>query len=107
LVEFAARPHQCREEARLLTIGCNLQTSEPTLSDSAFLVNGRVAVSDIPLSAGAAKLEVSVWTRNLLNEAYAFLKNGGPTPTAPKSALGTFGIYNEPRTFGIDATIRW
>jgi iron complex outermembrane receptor protein len=82
-------------------------SSDPTLGDSAFLVNGRVAVSDIPLSAGAAKLEVSVWTRNLFNEAYAFLKNGGPTPTAPKSALGTFGIYNEPRTFGIDATIRW
>jgi iron complex outermembrane receptor protein len=81
--------------------------SDPTLSDSAFLVNGRIAISDIKLGASGPTAEISVWSRNLFNEAYVFLRNGGPTPTAPKSALGAFGIYNEPRTFGADVTLRW
>lgn len=84
--------------------------SDPTLSDSAFLMNGRISVSDIRLGAAGPKLELSVWSRNLLDKAYVFLRNGGPTVVNGKltpSALGAFGIFNEPRTFGADATLRW
>jgi len=42
---------------------------------------------------------VSVWARNLLDRDYVFLKNFS-------SALGTYGIYNEPRTYGLEARIR-
>jgi iron complex outermembrane recepter protein len=70
-------------------------------------VNARVAVSEIALGSSGPKLDLSIWSRNLLNEEYAFLKNGGPTPTVPRSALGMFGIFNEPRTFGADITLTW
>jgi iron complex outermembrane receptor protein len=82
-------------------------SSDPTKSDRAFLVNGRFAISDIAIGNAGTTFDVSVWARNLLNEQHAFLINGGPTPTAPKSALGAFGIFNEPRTYGVDLTMKW
>jgi iron complex outermembrane receptor protein len=74
-------------------------TTDPTLSDSSFIVNGRLALSEIPLSDGAA-LQVALWSRNLLDEDHAFLKNHS-------AALGTYGIFNEPRTFGVEATVKF
>lgn len=70
------------------------------LTDSAFLVNARLAVTDIEFSSGHT-LELSLWSRNLLNEAHLFLK-GFNTATR-----FTSGIYNEPRTYGLDLTIRY
>jgi len=74
-------------------------TTDPTLSDSSFIVNGRLAVGDIPLSHGDSSMELAVWSRNLLDESHAFLRNFN-------SALGTYGIYNEPRTFGVEARFK-
>ena len=75
------------------------QTTDPTLSDSNFIVNGRLALSDIRMTNGAA-LQVSLWSRNLLDEKHIFVKNFN-------AALGTYGIYNEPRTFGAEARVRF
>jgi len=75
-------------------------TTDPTLSDSAFLVNARLALSDIKLNGDSSTLQLSLWSRNLLDEAHAFLKN-------TNAALGTYGIYNEPRTFGVEASVKF
>jgi iron complex outermembrane receptor protein len=69
------------------------------LSDPSTVVNGRIALSDIPVADGL-RLQVAVWSRNLLNEQHAFLRNFN-------ASLGTYGIFNEPRTFGIEASIRY
>ena len=72
-------------------------SADPTLSDSYFLVNGRVSLADIRLQAGPA-VELALWGRNLFDEQHAFLRNRS-------AALGTYAIYNEPRTFGVEARL--
>jgi iron complex outermembrane receptor protein len=68
-------------------------------SDSAFIVNGNLALADIDLR-GDAKLTVSVWSRNLLNEQHLFYKSVSKT-------TGTSGMFNEPRTFGVQGQIQF
>jgi iron complex outermembrane receptor protein len=68
--------------------------------DSAFIVNGRVALADIALNGGGATLGVSVWTRNLFNEQHLFYKALSPL-------IGTYGFFNERRTFGGEVNIRF
>lgn len=74
-------------------------TTDPTLSDASFIVNARVALSDIRVADGA-KLELALWVRNLADEQHAFLKN-------TNAALGEYGIFNEPRTFGAEARVKF
>jgi iron complex outermembrane receptor protein len=75
-------------------------TTDPTLSDDSFIVNGRVALADIGLSDTGARLEVAVWSRNLLDEKHVFLRN-------TNASLGVYGIYNEPRTYGVEGRVRF
>ena len=75
-------------------------SADPTKSDSSFVVNGRLSLADIRLAQSGATIDVSLWSRNLLNRQYLFLKNFN-------AALGTYGIFNEPRTYGVEATIRF
>ncbi|MDR6533531.1 iron complex outermembrane receptor protein [Caulobacter rhizosphaerae] len=75
-------------------------TTDPTRSDKSFTVNGRLALADIRLGDGAPDLQLSVWSRNLTNESYAFLRN-------TNAALGRYAIYNEPRTFGVEANVKF
>jgi iron complex outermembrane receptor protein len=74
-------------------------SADPTLSDKPFVVNGRIGITAIPLKGGRAELELSVWARNLLDHDFVFLRNFS-------SALGTYGIYNEPRTYGVEARLK-
>jgi iron complex outermembrane receptor protein len=68
-------------------------------SDSSFLVNGRLSLAEIPMNS-AAKLEVALWSRNLLNEEHSNF-------TLFNAALGKFKVFNEPRTFGVQGTVRF
>jgi len=98
-VPFMGAMFEAHADANL-SDGYYTSTTDPTLSDSSFIVNGRLAVADIPLAEAGAHMAVSVWSRNLLNEQHAFLKNFNP-------ALGTYAIFNEPRTYGIEATVKY
>ncbi len=81
--------------------GHRSNVGEATLTESSFLVNGRIAAADIDIGHGAA-FEVGIWSHNLLNEQHTFYYSRGAF-----TAFGAYGIYNEPRTFGIDATLRF
>ena len=74
--------------------------SDPTKTDASFIVNGRIAIGDIHMAHSSPALELSVWSRNLLNESHAFVKSNGG------ASLGYYGIFNEPRTVGIQASIK-
>jgi iron complex outermembrane receptor protein len=74
-------------------------SSDPTKSDKPFVVNGRLGLTAIRLNDQGAQLELSVWARNLLDRDYVFLRNFC-------AALGTYGLYNEPRTYGLEARIK-
>lgn len=71
------------------------------LTDSSFVVNGRLALGGLRMANGAA-LELSLWSRNLFNEQHLFVRSH-----AAYAAGGDYGIFNEPRTFGLDGTIRF
>lgn len=73
---------------------------EQTLTDSSFIVNARLALADVPMGDSGARAEFAVWARNLLDEAHLFYKSRSAT-------LGTYGIFNDPRTYGIDVSIRF
>ena len=68
--------------------------------DKALVFNGRLALADIDMGQSDAKLTVALWARNLFNEQHLFYKSG--TPTA-----GVQGFFNDPRTFGIEANIKF
>ncbi|MBV8685320.1 MAG: TonB-dependent receptor [Alphaproteobacteria bacterium] len=86
-----------------------------TKNDSSFIVNGRVALADVPLSSSGQKLTLGVWARNLLDEQYVYRRDpsnglpGAPTTSVTtgsiNNVLGDYGNFNAPRTFGVEATV--
>ncbi len=68
--------------------------------DPGFVVNGRIGITDIALNDTGARLSVSAWSRNLLNEQHMFYKG-------LNTLTGLSGFFNEPRTYGLEATVRF
>ena len=95
-----------------------------TKNDASFVVNGRVSVLDIGLGAGDQKLTFGFWARNLLNTQYVYRRDpSNSLPSVQSTAvtgvanitriannggiLGDYGNFNMPRTFGVDASIKF
>jgi iron complex outermembrane receptor protein len=95
-----------------------------TKADASFIVNGRISLTDIDLGAGDSRLTVSLWSRNLFNNQYVYRRD--PSNSLPavqttaaagvpnillvgnnSSVLGDYGNFNMPRTFGVEANIRF
>ena len=74
--------------------------SEPVKTDSSFIVNGRLALADIPMGMARSKMTVAVWARNLFDEAHIYRRSAANAAT-----LGEYGNFNAPRTFGVEASI--
>ncbi|MCB1677999.1 MAG: TonB-dependent receptor [Halioglobus sp.] len=75
---------------------------EPTqnatsMIDGRALVNGRLTLTDIPL--GHTTLEIALWGKNLTDEEYRL-------NTVPFGAW-TVSYYGDPRTYGLQASIRF
>jgi iron complex outermembrane receptor protein len=68
--------------------------------ESGLIFNGRVAIADIEMGHGGAKLTVSAWARNLFNEEHVFLKSAAATS-------GVAGFFNEARTFGGEVNMKF
>jgi len=66
-------------------------------NDQSFVVNGRLAIADIPTGAGGPTLEVALWSRNLLDEQYVYRRD-----PSNRNTIGDYGNFNTPRTFGIE-----
>lgn len=75
-------------------------STDPTFSDSTLVVNARVAISDIRLKDTGGDLQIAVWARNLLDEDHAFLRN-------TNASLGQYAIFNDPRTYGVEARLKF
>ncbi|WP_245656682.1 TonB-dependent receptor [Novosphingobium naphthalenivorans] len=74
--------------------------NESTRTDKSFVVNGSIALADIPMGEGGQKLTVSAWSRNLLNTTYIYRRSA-----ANDKVLGDYGNFNPPRTFGLEAQV--
>jgi iron complex outermembrane receptor protein len=88
--------------------------SEPVQTESSFIVNGRLALTDIEMNEAGTKLQVSLWARNLLNEAHIYRRSAANSSPVIDSisgipsysgVLGDYGNFNAPRTFGIEASV--
>jgi iron complex outermembrane recepter protein len=66
--------------------------------DSSLLVNARLSLADIAL--GKSNMTVSLWARNLLDREQVFYRTLSTT-------TGSSGIYNEPRTYGLEVSFRY
>ena len=97
-----------------------------TKNDASFVVNGRLSVLDIGMGGGSSKLNVGIWGRNLFDNQFVYRRdpsnsipqvqnNRAAATTVPNlltvgnlgNTLGDYGNFNMPRTFGIDATIKF
>jgi len=76
--------------------------NEPVKADKTFVVNGRIALADIPMSNNGQKLTVSAWARNLFDNSFVYRRSN-----ANGNVLGDYGNFNAPRTFGFEATVNF
>ena len=76
--------------------------SESVKTDSSFIVNGRIALADIPLSAQGQKATLSLWSRNLLNEQHIYRRSD-----ANIAVLGSYANFNPPRTIGLEGSVNF
>jgi iron complex outermembrane recepter protein len=74
---------------------------EQTLTDDYVVVNGRLVLADVPIGREGTTADFSLWVRNLLEEDYIFYKS------ANASTGVTFGVFNDPRTLGLDVRVRF
>jgi len=91
---------------------------EPTKTDPSFVVNGRIALTDIAINANN-KVTLSLWSRNLLNHTYIYRRSAAnSTPvlnyngttlvsTNYGGILGDYGNLNPPRTWGFEVSAKF
>ncbi|MGN6358060.1 MAG: TonB-dependent receptor [Novosphingobium sp.] len=76
--------------------------AESAQTESSFIVNGSLALTDIPLNSSGVKGTLSVWARNLFNEDHIYRRSD-----ANNSILGSYANFNPPRTFGLQGTVNF
>ncbi len=91
-------------------------------ADESFIVNGRISLLDI--GAGDTKFNVGIWGRNLFDNQLVYRRDpSNSLPAVQTTAvagvpnitrignnggiLGDYGNFNMPRTFGIDASVKF
>jgi iron complex outermembrane recepter protein len=76
--------------------------NEDVRTDKSFIVNGRLSLADIPMSDAGQALTVALWARNLLNGSHIYRRSN-----ANGLVLGDYANFNAPRTFGLEATVKF
>jgi iron complex outermembrane receptor protein len=56
----------------------------------------------IPLTSSGVTGTLSLWTRNLFNEAHIYRRSN-----ANSALIGDYGNFNPPRTFGVEGTVKF
>jgi iron complex outermembrane receptor protein len=88
--------------------------NEPTRNEKSFIVNGRISLADIRMGDAGQGLTISLWGRNLLNESHIYRRSNANgtlvtvlNSTTQPTVLGDYANFNPPRTFGVEATIKF
>ncbi len=84
--------------------------NEPVLADKSFIVNARLAIADIAMGEGGQTLTFSAWARNLLNEQHIYRRSNAnrvPIDGNFRTVVGDYANFNAPRTFGVEATVKF
>ena len=89
-----------------------------TRNDASLVFNGRISLMNVEMGSGGQKLTVGLWGRNLFNTQYVYRRDptqalpGAPGSTNVRSGsianvLGDYGNFNMPRTYGLDASLKF
>ncbi|WP_298200449.1 TonB-dependent receptor [Novosphingobium sp.] len=89
-----------------------------TKNDASFIINGRLALADIPVGADSARtVTIAAWVRNMFDMQYVFRRDPSNSLAQVQSSnalvgtvgntMGDYGNFNAPRTFGIEASIKF
>jgi iron complex outermembrane recepter protein len=84
--------------------------NENVKADPSFIVNASVALADIPMGSFGQAMTVSLWARNLFDVEYIYRRSNAnrvPIDGNFLTVLGDYANFNPPRTFGIEATVRF
>jgi iron complex outermembrane receptor protein len=84
-----------------LADGYYSSSAETGITQDSSVVNARFALRDVGIG-GRQTLDLSLWSRNLFDDDYTFYESN-----QLYSRVGTTGMFNEPRTWGVDATIHF
>jgi iron complex outermembrane recepter protein len=76
--------------------------NEAVKNEKSFLVNVRLSLADIPVSDAGQQLTIALWSRNVFNESHIYRRSN-----ANGSVLGDYGNFNAPRTFGLEASVKF
>ena len=76
--------------------------SEDVRTDSSFVVNGRIALTDIRMGDSGQKFTVSLWSRNLLNASNIYRRSASNA-----KVLGDYANFNPPRTYGVEGRVKF
>jgi len=71
------------------------------LTDSSFIVNSRLSLAEIQTGSDQS-LTLSLWSRNLLNEQHIYRRS-----EENRTTLGDYANFNEPRAYGIEASVKY
>ncbi len=88
----------------------NTFDNEPVLADKSILVNARVSLADIEMSDAGQKLTIALWSRNLFNEQHIYRRSNAnrvPLDGNFRTVVGDYANFNTPRTFGVEATLKF
>ncbi|WP_369059395.1 TonB-dependent receptor [Caulobacter sp. 73W] len=76
----------------------------PEKTDDAFVVNARASLANWQVAEGQ-NITVSVWSRNLLNNDYIYRRS--TEGRSGSNAIGDYANFNEPRTFGLEISLKY
>ncbi len=76
--------------------------NEDVQNEKSFLVNARLSLADIPVSDAGQQLTIALWSRNLFNESHIYRRSNANGPV-----LGDYANFNAPRTFGLEASVKF
>ena len=78
-------------------------------ADPSFITNARLSLANIA-NSGGQDLTLSIWTRNLFNEQHIYRRsnaNSNPIDGNYLTVVGDYANFNAPRTFGIEAVLKF
>jgi iron complex outermembrane recepter protein len=84
--------------------------NEPVLAEKAFLANARISLADIPMSDAGQTLTIALWGRNIFNEEHIYRRSNAnrvPLDGNFRTVVGDYANFNAPRTFGLEAMVKF
>jgi iron complex outermembrane receptor protein len=99
---YASRQYAFQTEFADVSPTGSLVQNVARKTDASFIVNGNVALADIGVGGDGATANLSLWSRNLLDEEHIYRVS-----VANRGTIGDYANFNPPRTFGVELRLKY